>query len=221
MITEVLLIAVSLVVVFLAFQLLLDKFSKDNEPSRKLLHFMHAVSLAIFAFVLPIVGIVAVEAVFLVSMFIARYLAVQNPKVPGVKYLVKVYRVGRVSYGEFFFPISVIAAAYLADTSWELATAVLILGIADAVAALVGKKYGSSNSYSILGQKKSLIGSLAFFVATFTLIVIFVALGHTTETGLFAILWVTLLLTVTENVGVYGSDNLLIPLVAVVLLNGL
>lgn len=221
MILHALLIVTSLILVFLCFQLLLDKFSKDNEPSRKLLHFMHAVSLAILIFVVPIVGIIAIETIFLVSMFIARYLATHNPRIPGIEYLVKVYRVGRISYGEFFFPLSVIVAAFLADTSWEFATAILILGMADSVAALVGKKYGSTSTYSVLGQKKSLIGSVAFFMTALVLVGIFVGLGHTTDTSLGAILWVVFILTITENIGVYGSDNLLIPIIAVILLNGL
>lgn len=133
------------------------------------------------------------------------------------------YNVGRTSYGDFFFPMSAIALVFLANSKWEFATMVLVLGLADAAAALVGKRYGQSSSYVIFGQRKSLAGSIAFYALTFCIVGGFMLLhgSELSAAGLGTLLWISFILTITENLGVYGSDNLLIPLVGVVLLNRL
>jgi len=206
----------------LLFQWLNDKHRKNNEAFRKIIHIFHGLTLAILAFIVPLEALIALESVFLVSMVIARYLSENFSKVPWIKYMGRVYNVGRISYGEFFFPISVILLVFLADTKWEFAASVLILGLADAAAALVGKKYGLSTTYTILGQKKSVIGSLAFCIVTLAIISGFAQLAEPAiYVSLLSVIWVSLVLTVSENIGIYGTDNLLIPLTAVYLLNAL
>jgi phytol kinase len=204
-------------------QQLADKHSKDNESFRKLFHIMHGVTLAGLAFVVPLNWLIGLEILFFVSMIITRYLVThQNHFFTIIGYFSRAYKVGRISYGEFFYPISVILLVLLARTKWEFAAAVLILGLADAIAAIVGKKYGAKTSYLVLGQKKSLLGSLAFFVVTIIVLIGFTALApHIDPVSFWFILPIALLITLTENVGVYGTDNLLIPIAAIVLLNAL
>lgn len=206
-------------------QQLADHHSRDNNESfRKLFHVIHGIALAGLAFVVPLSWLIFLEIFFLISVFVARVLLVQryNPFLKWVGYFGRAYRVGRLSYGEFFYPVSAIILVLLAQSKWEFATAILILGLSDTAAALIGKRYGKKSSYSVFGQKKSLIGSVAFFMTTLGLVTGFALLAKPdVVVGIAAILGISLLLTVTENVGVYGSDNLLIPIVAVVLLNRL
>lgn len=223
MILQLVLLCVILVAAALIGRWLIDTHGKDNEQLRKLVHVLHGVGLAALAFVVPLEFIVGVEVVFLFSMIIARYLAEHFTKIPWIKYMQRMYSVGRISFGEFFYPISAIILVFIAQSKWEFAAAILILGIADSVAALVGKRYGSGNSYSVFGQKKSLAGSLAFLVASFVIIWGFVML-HGIELGSMSLVLIVLtagLVTIAENLGVYGSDNMLIPIVAVLLLNRL
>ena len=202
---------------------LIDRYSKDNELLRKLVHVLHGVGLASIALIAPMEIIIVIEVLFLISMVIARYLAEHFTKIPWIKYMNRMYSVGRVSFGEFFFPVSAIAVAFLADSSWEFAVSILILGVADAMAALVGKRYGKTNAYLVFGQQKSFAGSTAFFVVTLLIITIFSDFGDIVFSGasIALIAVTTLIVTISENLGVYGSDNLLIPLVAVLLLNQL
>lgn len=201
---------------------LIDTYSKDNEQLRKLVHMLHGVGLAAIAFVAPLEFIVGLEVVFLLSMIVARYLAEHFTKIPWIKYMNRMYSVGRLSFGEFFYPLSVIAITFIVQSKWEFAAAILILAIADSVAAVLGKKYGSGNSYLVFGQKKSVAGSIAFFVATLCIIAAFALLqGEAVHASLGLMILSALLITAAENLGVYGSDNLLIPIVAVVLLNRL
>jgi phytol kinase len=213
------------VIIILSFigQQLADKHSKDNESFRKLFHIMHGVAVAGLAFVVPLDWLIGLEVLFFVSMIITRYLVVHtNHLLKIMGYFSRAYKVGRISYGEFFYPISVILLVLFSETKWEFAAAVLILGLADALAALVGKKYGRKTTYLVLGQKKSLIGSTAFFIVTVFVLVGFVALApHISAISYWFILPIALLITLTENVGVYGTDNLLIPIAAILLLNAL
>lgn len=204
-------------------QWLISRYSQDNEQLRKLVHVMHGTGVAALALLVPLNVVVGIEVMVLISMLIARYLFSNFGKIAWIKYFGKVYNVGRVSYGEFFFPISAIALTFLAESKGEFAASILILGVSDALAALVGKKFGKGNTYLVFGQKKSLAGSVAFFVSTLLIIWGFCIFADVSMTGtsLSLILLTTLIVTVSENLGVYGSDNLLIPLVAVMLLNRL
>ncbi len=216
---------VLLVAIFVSFvmvgEYLLNRFHRTNEASRKLMHVAHGAGLAALAFWVSLDMVVSIELLFFASMCIGRYLYANDRKRVGwVHYLGKAYRVGRLSYGEFFFPIAAIITALVASSKWEFAAAILVLGLADASAALVGTRYGKTNSYKVFGQKKSLVGSLAFLVVATAIVSWFILhSGGTITGGAWGIVWLPLLLTVTENLGVYGSDNLLIPLVAVIAFN--
>lgn len=219
---------ISVTLVILAFgwaaQRLINKYTNDNEHLRKLVHVCHGVGIAILAFMVPFSVLLAIEIIILLSMFIVRYVNGHFSFIPWIKYFGKVYQVGRVSYGEFFYPLSMIIALFIADSHWEFAAAALILALADAAAAVAGKRFGRLTTYKILGHKKSLVGSGAFFLTAYAIIGTFILMSGadvSSEIGLASLLWVSLALTITENLGIYGSDNLLIPIVAVVLLNQL
>lgn len=222
MIPKIITIFAILLAVGFVGQWLINRYSKDNEQLRKLVHVLHGVGLAALAFVAPFQVIAVIEIIFLFSVVIARYTVEHFDYIPWIAYCRKVYQVGRLSYGEFFFPISAILLAILADGKWEFAASILILGLADTAAALVGKKHGKESTYTILGQKKSLIGSLAFYCVALGVTTLFTQFAEPAVTvGVVTVLWVTLIITISENIGVYGTDNLLIPLTAVYLLNAL
>lgn len=223
MILRLLALAAIMIITALVGRWLIDTHGRDNEQLRKLVHVIHGVGLAALAFVVPLQFIIGVEVIFFISMVVARYLAEHFTRVPWIKYMRRMYSVGRLSFGEFFYPISAIILVFIAESKWEFAASILILGIADTVAALVGKRYGNNNSYLVFKQKKSLVGSLAFLVTTFVIIWGFVALHGIDlgSTSLALIILTSILVTTAENLGVYGSDNLLIPVVAALLLNRL
>jgi phytol kinase len=223
MIIRIIGLAGIMVITALLGRWLIDTHGRDNEQLRKLVHVIHGVGLAALAFVVPLQFIIVIEVIFFISMIVARYLAEHFTRVPWIKYMRRMYSVGRLSFGEFFYPISAILLVFIAESKWEFAAAILILGIADTVAALVGKRFGKGNSYLVFKQKKSLIGSLAFLVTTFVIIWGFVVLHNVDlgSTSLALIVLTSILVTTAENLGVYGSDNLLIPIVAAMLLNRL
>lgn len=190
------------------------KYSKKNpspEVSRKLVHMSHGIAAAIWPFLVPYKVIIAVEVLLVVLSLPAR------------KYKVfrSITQVGRISGGEVFFSLGVIGSALLYPSPWVFAAAMLILAFADAAAALIGKKYGT-HKFTVFGNQKSLEGSLAFAVVAFFIVgwvVLFAPAGF--ESMWPIMIFVPILTATTEAVAPFGLDNLLIPVVVVVVLTSL
>ncbi|MBC7805649.1 MAG: hypothetical protein H7145_05805 [Akkermansiaceae bacterium] len=128
--------------------------------------------------------------------------------------------VSRDSLGEIYFPVGVAGLFFLADgDTVSYIIPVLLLALGDAVAALIGVRYGSLKYETGEGQK-SLEGSLAFLLVAF--LSAHVPLLLATNTGraesLLIGLILGLLLTLIEAVAWRGLDNLFIPLGAFLLL---
>ena len=122
--------------------------------------------------------------------------------------------VERHSLGEVYFPLSVMSL-YLLSGGNRLMYVIplLTLTLADAVAALVGVRYGR-HRYSTSEGTKSAEGSLAFFLAAF--LSAYVPLLLLSNAGRAESLLISLVLGVLvmlfEAVSVGGLDNLFIPL---------
>lgn len=215
------LIAVVIVVIAVG-EIIIKKIGGSNEASRKLVHVMHGISLAALAFIVPMGFVILCEVLFLLSMFLARKMSKSaNPRQIVGWYVARLYKVGRLSYGDLWFPLSAIVVALLATTKWEFAAAMLVLGVADAVAAIIGKHFGANNSYKVFGQQKSLAGSLAFFVVCVAIMAAYATLipSFQSDVAVVGVLTISLVLTITENLGVYGTDNFLIPIVTIAALS--
>ncbi len=122
--------------------------------------------------------------------------------------------VARNSLGDIYYPIAVGALWLLADGDTVLFTVpVLVLALGDATAALVGVRYGSLH-YQTRDGRKSIEGSLAFFVVTFLSVHIPVLLvGQTGRLeSLVLAMIIGLLVMLLESVAWRGLDNLLVPL---------
>ncbi len=84
-----------------------------------------------------------------------------------------------------------------------------MLGFSDALASLVGSRFGKHH-FLIINNKKTFEGSTAFF---FTTILILFFLGIFGTLGVI----LSLLLTLFEAVLVFGLDNLVVPVIAALL----
>lgn len=118
--------------------------------------------------------------------------------------------------GEIFFAFGIGLAAVLASAPWVFTIAILHLSIADGFAGLIGSKWGKRNSYQLAGHTKSLAGTLTFYIISLSLISIAVVQQPSLHQYAWQIVAVVpLLATLTENIGIYGTDNVLIPLVVI------
>lgn len=131
--------------------------------------------------------------------------------------------VARYSLGEFYFGISVLVLFALSRglpyANILYCVPILVLALADAVAALIGVRYGSLQ-YATVDGKKSAEGSSAFFLAAF--FSVHVPLLLATDVGraetLLIALVVGFLIMLFEAIAWRGLDNLFIPLVCFLVL---
>jgi phytol kinase len=119
------------------------------------------------------------------------------------------------SIGELCFPIGVGAVFILANGDpLRFTIPVLLLTASDAVAALIGIRYGHTY-YTTSDGTKSAEGSLAFFVTAFLGVCISLFLvfdGVSTTPALLIAVILSLLLMLVEAVSWQGLDNLFIPI---------
>jgi len=125
------------------------------------------------------------------------------------KLIPSIHSVQRKTLGEMYFPLAIAISAllFLPFDVIAFQFGILILGISDAVAALVGLRFGK-HSYKILGNKKSLEGSLAFFITS--CLIMLGLIGNFNYNFLF----IVFLLTFVEFALVFGLDNLILPVLA-------
>lgn len=146
-----------------------------------------------------------------------RYLRPLRRQVGGV-----LHDVERSSGGDLYFLLSVAGLYLLARGDWVLyVVPLLVLTFADGLAALTGVSYGRRR-YAAADGFKSLEGSLAFaavtFLATHVPLLLFTDTGRAQALAVAAL--VAMLAMLVEAISWEGLDNLLVPLVTFVALDG-
>lgn len=124
---------------------------------------------------------------------------------------------GRDDHGAAYFPLGLVICAIL---FWNInsiifSMAIFLFAIADGVAGLVGEKYGK-NEYNFMG-KKTIEGSVAFFVASFAILVAGVYLFPVGISVLPVFVFIPLsaiFLSIAEGLFGKGLDNLVLPSLA-------
>lgn len=157
----------------------------------------------------------------LAVLAVAALVAVRRVKVMRETVGEVIHGVHRESAGELVFPIAVAAVFTLAKGDAVLfVVPMLLLTLSDALAALIGVRYGMTHYASTEGTTKSIEGSAAFFLSAF--LATHIALLLATDTGraesLLIGLQMGLLMTLVEAVAWRGLDNLLVPLAGFALL---
>jgi uncharacterized protein (TIGR00297 family) len=128
-----------------------------------------------------------------------------------------------VSYGPVLFPLAFFLLLLLLwdNHIWILQTAMLVMGVGDSLAALVGKASGGSPVEHLTSSPKTVAGSLAMFVSSLVIISVSLFMFQGAYTGglagkplwelLSLALLLALLATATEALLSSGLDNLFIP----------
>ncbi len=204
-----LLVLTLLLVLIVLLKSLQARFAPHPEVTRKLLHTaMGLVTLSfpwLFARSWPVWTLAAVSSLLLLAI---KWLPRLKRDYGGV-----VGAVDRQTLGDLYFPLAVAITFELAGGQAVLFVApVAMLTFADAVAALIGLRYGTIR-YQSGSAHKTLEGSVAFFVVAF----FSVQLPLTLLTGLdtLPVLLISLLLAgvvmLAEGMASRGLDNLFIP----------
>ena len=135
-------------------------------------------------------------------------------------FLKSLHGVTRSSRGAEYYPLAIWTVFLLcADRYWLYLSSVLVLAVADALAALVGSRFGR-HRYEVEEEQKSLEGSLVFLLVAFSAIYLSMLLLADLPgvVCLFAALLVAILVTGFEAISLRGTDNLFVPIAVVVVL---
>ena len=133
-------------------------------------------------------------------------------------FLKSFHNIERESYGTIFYPISYLLLALLFwDYSNHITISFLILAIADPLASIIGENVKSKISFNILGDNKTVQGSIAMFVCS--LVIILILSNHFFNNWditykLLAAIIISIAVTIAEAVSYKGSDNISIPITA-------
>lgn len=177
------------------------------EVTRKFIHISVASFAASWPFFLEWNQVYLMSMLMLVGIGLSRFLHLFRA-IHGVK---------RRTWGELFFAISIGVAAMLGQNEWAFAAAMLVMGVADGFAALVGTLIDNTHRYKIFGHVKSREGTLTFFVFSLIILAVCSVLGDLPVSPL-ELLGIAVATMMLENVSVSGTDNLFVPLAVVVLL---
>lgn len=131
-----------------------------------------------------------------------------------------IHAVKRSITGELLFALVIGLLALISTNKWIFMAAMLHLSIADGMAAVIGLGWGDKNSYKVFGRTKSVAGSAAFLVSSYLILAIYALFSHA-GTSVATYIWLPLIATLTENLAIQGTDNIIMPmLIALVLMSG-
>lgn len=201
--------------IFLALLAAAELWRRFGNPhaewTRKLVHLAGGFTCLLFPFLVRSPLVVLAMAAALTALFAlgAR-----------LGFLRALHGVGRPSRGAEYYPLAIFLVYLLArDRPALYLAAVLVLAVADAFAALIGSRYGVVR-YEVEDERKSLEGSLVFFVVAFLAIHLPTLLltDLPRPVTVLAATLVAALVTGFEAISLRGADNLFVPLAVVVIL---
>jgi phytol kinase len=213
-------IGLCIVYLYVIFLLILtEKGIKNSSLSRKILHIM----VGNIAFLLPVFATREIMAFFAAAPFIILTFLI-SPYTPLKSLKGKTSAAGH-SMGLVYYAISWTILAYLFfDTMVVIAIGIFAMSFGDGFASLIGIKYGKQ-TYNVVGDQKSFIGTFSMFLCTFVMMLIAIIYYQYVTDYQFtftAISIVFLMLfaavgAIIEGFTPKGLDNLTVPFILVLL----
>jgi len=204
------LVAAAYAFIFIVVEIIAARLRPPSEVSRKLSHILAGIGAACLPFVLSFSQIAFLGLLFIPAVFISMRSNMFK----------SIHGVTRSTYGELYFPLAIAICSFLFPDRLFFTYAVLVLGVSDALASLIGTRYGHPKRR---GKKssKTVAGSVAFFVSAAIIGAgLLIAINGTQVVA--ATIWSILLaaiLTFIEARSHKGLDNLTIPISAAALLS--
>lgn len=180
-----------------------------GEAARKLVHIVVGSYVAFWPWFLSNRQIIYISAVFFLTVLATQYL----------KLFHAISGKGHRRVGELLFAVGIGVTAFLTNDRWIFMIAILHLSVADGLAGLIGSKWGRSTKYKVCDQQKSVLGSLVFYASSLLILSLATANYPGLDGARFALLLLLpIALTATENIGIWSTDNVLVPLLVVAVL---
>lgn len=195
------LIVIITFIILLINELLWRRQKVHHEFSRKFVHIIVGSFIAFWPFIITYNQIRFLSITFIAVIIISKKFNIFRA----------IHSVERSTQGEFYFALAVGLMTYIAPNHWIYTISLLFMSLADGLAAVIGVRYGRTNQYLIFGQVKSVAGTLTFLIVSLLVLVMY---HFNMGVNVFKPLYFAIicLATAIENVGLYGTDNLLVPL---------
>ncbi len=210
--TNILICIGGLLLILLVAEILRRTKVLKGENLRKSVHIPSACFIASWPWLISWNAIIAINLLGLAVVIAERYLH-RTHFGGGIK---------RKTYGAIFYPIAAILCAALMQNDVFFAIAILHMGLADGLAAVVGSNYKKRFHYKIIGYRKTAIGSMTFWLTSLLIFgvgLMFASDSLTYQQYIVAVIAFPPILTAIENVSVGGIDNLTVPLATIGLLS--
>tara|TARA_B100001996_G_C18666987_1_gene595232 strand:+ start:132 stop:1454 length:1323 start_codon:yes stop_codon:yes gene_type:complete len=166
----------------------------------------------------PLIFSNTIQPIFLAIIFIIINTAtINNDSFKGI------HSQERLSYGTILFPISyLLLILFFWDYTEYLIISLLILAICDPLAAQFGQLATNQNTFIIWNDKKTIIGTIAFFFSSFIIVYTFgsIFFNNSNIYLLGLALFTAFGTTISEITSSKGSDNLSIPFVSILFMIG-
>lgn len=155
-----------------------------------------------------------------VSFIFINYLSLKRDKKNGL--LSSLERKDQKSYGIILYPVAMTIIVWL---SFSVLRDIRIGGIGlialsygDGIAALAGKHF-KSHSFKILGNTKTIAGSLGMFISTFLINIIYMFATNLASNSVLILVSfsIALVSTIAEAATPLGIDDITVPLSAIII----
>jgi len=186
-------------VVLIIGELIRLKQRRVTEFQRKFIHILVGSFIATWPWYLDWWQIQLMSVAFVVIVLFSQHLKIFR----------SIFGIQRHTWGEVLFGSVVGILTLLTNDPMVFAVAMLHMSVADGFAALFGIKFGRHTQYRVFGNVKSVVGTVSFFAISVGILTLYSTLG--TPLSIAHLLELSLLVTLLENVGVRGFDNILVP----------
>ena len=203
------LIGIYIVFIFLISKILKNFFPNNQELLRKIIHIGMGP-------LIPLAKFLEIE------QSAAQYFAAGMSILIVINYIYKLFPIiediDRKSFGTFFYCFSLLI---LISLFWEqdplaLTAGFFIMTFGDGLAGLIGKNF-KSKSWSILNQKKSIIGTSTMFLVS---LVVLSTLGYKNNIDFnYYYFGIALIATLLEQISIIGIDNFSVPIITSTVFN--
>ena len=188
-------------VLLIANEMLWRKKETHKEHQRKIVHILVGSFAAFFPLYMTWTDIRLISLAFLLVVALSKAFNIFGA----------IHKVERFSLGEVCFALAVGSLTFITNSDWIYTASLLQMSLADGLAAVVGVNLGKSNSYKVFGAVKSVAGTLTCFVVSLLILVIASAVAQA-HISFLVLLFASVIAAVVENIGLYGLDNIFLPL---------
>ncbi len=197
---KVIIAAVLYGLLFSGTELITRWLKLNKEMSRKVVHILAGVSAGLLPLFMNFHEIAVLSLLFIPIMFISKRQNIFS----------SIHEVKRHTYGEVYFPFAILITALLFPRTYIYMYGLLIMGVSDGLASVIGQRYGR-HPYRLLGAHKSYEGSLTFGLTAFGLgIAMMLSLGVTLLPAIILSCLLAIVLSAVEGSLTHGLDNLVL-----------